>query len=100
MAAPTAGVAAKDELVGEGAGASAARAPAAEAATTRTAQAIFLISIAGGEKERLILISWQLLLLLLGVVHMPEEGFIGCGNGWDGWAVGEAGRRFCGLPVV
>ncbi|URE34169.1 Serine--glyoxylate aminotransferase [Musa troglodytarum] len=80
MAAPTAGVAAKDELVGEGAGASAARAPAAEAATTRTAQAIFLISIAGGEKERLILISWQLLLLLLGVVHRPEEGFIGCGN--------------------
>ena len=54
MTAPTAGVTAKDALAGPGAGASAARAPVAEAAATRTAQATFLISIAsGGRRGRL-----------------------------------------------
>ena len=45
-AAPTAGAAAEEPLVGAGAGASAASATVAEAAT-RTAQAIFFISIPG-----------------------------------------------------
>ncbi|KAG1327280.1 hypothetical protein COCNU_01G012140 [Cocos nucifera] len=38
----------KEALAGPGAGASAAKAVVAEAAAIRTAQAIFLISIAGG----------------------------------------------------
>lgn len=40
-------MAAKEQLAGPGAGASAASAPLAETAATRTAQAIFLISMAG-----------------------------------------------------
>ncbi|CAD5169109.1 unnamed protein product, partial [Musa acuminata subsp. malaccensis] len=49
MATPTAGAAAKEAaLAGPGAGPSAARAVVAVAAATRTAQAIFLISIANG----------------------------------------------------
>ena len=42
---PTAGAAAKEALVGDGAGASAASAVVAEAAAMRAAQTIFFISI-------------------------------------------------------
>lgn len=52
------GVIAKDAPAGPGAGASVARTVAADAAATRTMQAIFVISIATGgrdERERLIL---------------------------------------------
>ena len=45
MTAPTAGATAKEALAGPGAGASAASAVVAETAATRTAQAIFPISI-------------------------------------------------------